>query len=183
MDLVRYHTKLTNFTTREKNRIQNCLTVSNWELKSAFGDVFNRASSNIIGHILANPSKKLSDVSALRTKHMKATDDEILGAIDGETCPEQAEKLRIIRAHINGLDVCKANLQSLNLSTAPKHITEIDLVCTVSGMATFSSISVIGEIGIEMSGFPHQSIFVLGWVQCVECNPLQSKSRNHRQIQ
>ena len=31
-DLVRYHWKLTNFTTGEKNRAQNCLTVSNIKL-------------------------------------------------------------------------------------------------------------------------------------------------------
>ena len=57
-DLVRYHTKLTNFTVGEKNRAQNYLTVSNLKLDSAFSDVFGKASSNIIGHILANPSEK-----------------------------------------------------------------------------------------------------------------------------
>lgn len=93
-------------------------------------------------------------MSAFRTKHMKATDEEILEAVDGEMCPEQAEKLRIIRDHMNGLDLCKANLQSLILSTAEKYIPEIDLVCTVPGMATFSAISVIGEIGVDMSVFP-----------------------------
>ena len=115
-DLVRYHTKLTNFTTGEKNRVQNCLTVSNLKLDSVFSDVFGKASSNIIGHILANPSVKLSDVSAFRTKGMKATDEEILEAVDGEIYPEQAEKLRIIRDHMSSLDLCKANLQSLILS-------------------------------------------------------------------
>lgn len=153
-DLVRYHTKLTNFTTGEKNRAQNCLTVSNLKLDSVFSDVFGKASSNIIGHILANPSEKLSDVSAFRTKHMKATDDAILEAIDGEFCPEQAEKLRIIREHMSNLNLCKLNLQSLILTTAEKYISEIELVCTVPGISTFSAISVIGEIGVDMSVFP-----------------------------
>ena len=138
-DLVRYHTKLTSFTTGEKNRAQN---------------YFGKASSNIIGHILANPSEKLSDVSAFRTKHMKATDEEIMEAIDGDFCPEQAEKLRIIREHMRNLDLCKLNLQSLIFSTAEKYITEIELICTVPGISTFSAISVIGEIGADMSVFP-----------------------------
>ena len=153
-DLVRYHAKLTNFTTGEKNRAQNCLTVSNLKLDSVFSDVFGKASSKIISHILASPSEKLSDVSAFRTKGMKATDEEILEAVDGEIYPEQAEKLRIIRDHMSSLDLCKANLQSLILSTAEKYIPEIDLVCTVPGIATFSAISVIGEIGVDMSVFP-----------------------------
>lgn len=153
-DLVRYHIKLTNFTTGEKNRAQNCLTVSNLKLDSVFSDVFGKASSNIIGHILANPSEKLSDVSAFRTKGMKATDEEILEAVDGSFCPEQAEKLRIIREHMSNLDLCKLNLQSLILSTAEKYTPEIDLLCTVPGISTFSAISVIGEIGVDMSVFP-----------------------------
>ena len=153
-DLVRYHTKLTSFTTGENNRAQNCLTVSNLKLDSVFSDVFGKASSNIIGHILANPSEKLSDVSAFRTKHMKATDEEIMEAIDGDFCPEQAEKLRIIREHMRNLDLCKLNLQSLIFYTAEKYITEIELICTVPGISTFSAISVIGEIGADMSVFP-----------------------------
>lgn len=63
-DLIRYHTQLTSFTTGEKNHAQNCLTVSDLKLDSVFSDVFNKTSSNIIGQILANPSEKLSDVSA-----------------------------------------------------------------------------------------------------------------------
>ena len=153
-DLVRYNVKLTSYTTGEKNRAQNCLTVSNLKLDSVFSDVFGKASSNIIGQILANPSDRISDVSAFRTKGMKATDEEVLAAVDGEMCPEQAEKLRIIREHMNGLELCKANLMSLILATAAKYIDEINLVATTPGFTAFSAISVIGELGVNMSVFP-----------------------------
>ena len=153
-DLVRYNVKLTSYTTGEKNRAQNCLTVSNLKLDSVFSDVFGKASSNIIGHILANPSEKISDVSAFRTKGMKATDEEVLAAVDGEMCAEQAEKLRIIRSHMDGLELCKANLMSLILSTTEKYIPEVDLVSTVPGLTAYSAIAVIGELGVDMSVFP-----------------------------
>lgn len=153
-DLVRYNVKLTNYTTGEKNRAQNCLTVSNLKLDSVFSDVFGKASSNIIGRILANPSEKISDVSVFRTKGMKASDEEVLAAVDGEMCAEQAEKLRIIRSHMDGLELCKANLMSLILSTAEKYIPEVDLVSTVPGLTAYSAIAVIGELGVDMSVFP-----------------------------
>lgn len=153
-DLVRYNTKLTSYTTGEKNRAQNCLTVSGLKLDSVFSNVFGKASSNIIGQILANPSEKISDVSVFRTKGMKATDEEVLAAVDGEMCPEQAEKLRIIRSHMSGLELCKTNLMSLILSTAEKHLDEINLISTTPGFTAFSAISVIGEIGVDMSVFP-----------------------------
>jgi transposase len=153
-DLVRYNVKLTSYTTGEKNRAQNCLTVSNLKLDSVFSDVFGKASSGIIGQILANPSEKISDVSVFRTKGMKATDEEVLEAVDGEMCTEQAEKLRIIRSHMDGLELCKANLMSLILTTAEKYINEINLVSTVPGLTAFSAISIIGELGADMSVFP-----------------------------
>lgn len=153
-DLVRYNVKLTSYTTGEKNRAHNCLTVSNLKLDSVFSDIFGKASSNIIGKILANPSEKISDVSVFRTKGMKATDEEVLDAVDGEMCPEQAEKLRIIRSHMDELEACKANLMSLILSTAEKYIPEIDLVSTAPGLTAYSAIAVIGEIGVDMSVFP-----------------------------
>ena len=57
-DLVRYRWKLTNFTTGEKNRAQNCLTVSNFKLDDVFSDVFGKAASAITARILENPTEK-----------------------------------------------------------------------------------------------------------------------------
>ena len=153
-DLMRYRYKLTNFTSGEKNRAQNCLTVSNLKLDAVFSDVFGKASSNIVSYMLDNPNENLTDVSSFRTKHMKATDEQILAAVDGEMCDEQAEKLRIIRSHLDNLELCKLNLESVILSTAEKYLPQLNLVLTVPGIQTFSAISIISEIGVDMSVFP-----------------------------
>ena len=142
-DLVRYRSKLTSFTTGEKNRAQNCLTVSNLKLDAVFSDVFGKASSNIIKHILDHPDEKLTDVSPFRTKHMKATNEQVLDAVDGEMCAQQAEKLRIIRSHMDSLDLCKANLESIILETAEPYLPQLNLVMTVPGIQSFSAIAVI----------------------------------------
>ena len=153
-DLVRYRFKLTNYTTGEKNRAQNCLTVSNLKLDDVFTDVFGKASSAIIERILENPLEKLTDVSTFRTKGMKASNEEVLAAVDGEICAEQAEKLRIIRAHMHSLELCKLNLESVILSVAEKFLPQLNLVLTVPGIQSFSAIAIIGEIGVDMSVFP-----------------------------
>lgn len=85
---------------------------------------------------------------------MKASDEEVLAAVDGELCVEQAEKLRIIRSHMENLDLCKANLESLILTTAEKYLPQLNLVMTVPGIQSFSAISIISEIGVDMSVFP-----------------------------
>ena len=153
-DLMRYHFKLTNFTTCEKNRMQNCLTMSNLKLDDVFSDVFGKASTNIINHLLSNPSEKLTDISSFRTKGMKATDEQVLSAVDGCICAEQAEKMRIIRSHMDNLELCKLNLESLILSVSEKYLPQLNLVLTVPGIKTFSAITIISEIGVDMSVFP-----------------------------
>lgn len=153
-DLVRYRWKLTNFNVGEKNRAQNCLTVSNIKLDDVFSDVFGKASNNIITRLLENPAEKITDVSVFRTKGMKATDAEVFDAVDGEICTEQAEKLRIIRSHMDSLELCRLNVESLILSVAEKYIPQIDLISTVPGIQTFAAIGVLSEIGADMSVFP-----------------------------
>ena len=153
-DLTRYMVKLTSFTTGEKNRAQNCLTVSNLKLDDVFSDIFGVASSNIIEHILKHPEEPITNVSKFRTKGMKASDEEVLAAIDGVICPDQAEKLRIIRDHMSSLDLCKENLFSQILNTAEKYTHQIELIATVPGIKTDSAIRVIAEIGVDMSVFP-----------------------------
>jgi hypothetical protein len=49
------------------------LTVSNFKLDDVFSDVFGKAASAIIARILENPAEKFTDVSAFRTRGMKAT--------------------------------------------------------------------------------------------------------------
>lgn len=153
-DLVRYRWKLANFTTGEKNRAQNCLTVSNIKLDDVFTDVFGKASTAITTRLLENPTQPITDVSEFRTRGMKATNEQVLAAVDGEMCAEQAEKLRIIRSHMSSLDLCKANLESLILTTAEKYLPQLNLVVTTPGIQSFSAIAVISEIGVDMSVFP-----------------------------
>ena len=151
---MRYRWKLTNFNVGEKNRAQNCPTVSNIKLDDVFSDVFGKASTNIVSHLLENPSKPITDVSDFRTKGTKATDAEILAAVDGEICPEQAKKLRIIRSHMDCLELCRLNTESAILSIAGKYMPQINLFSTVPGIQTFAAIGILSEVGANMSVFP-----------------------------
>jgi len=150
-DLVRYHTKLTSYTTGEKNRAQNCLTVSNIKLDDVFSDVFGKSASAIISRILE--SNEPFDVAPFVNGRCKTPIEQIQAAVDGMMCAEQAEKLRIIRSHMDSLALCKANLKSEILSVAEKFLPQINLVTTVPGIQSFSAVAIIGEISVDMSVF------------------------------
>ena len=151
-DLVRYHWKLTNFNVGEKNRAQNCLTVSNIKLDDVFSDVFGKAASAITTRLLE--SNEPFDVKPYLTKNIKKPIEQIQAAVDGEMCAEQAEKLRIIRSHMDSLQLCKLDLESLILATAEKYLPQLNLVMTAPGIQSFAAIGIISEIGVDMSVFP-----------------------------
>lgn len=85
---------------------------------------------------------------------MKAANEQLLAAVDGEMCAEQAEKLRIIRSHMDSLQLCKLDLESLILATAENYLPRLNLVMTAPGIRSFAVIGIISEIGVDMSVFP-----------------------------
>lgn len=70
-DLMRYRAKLTGFSTGEKNRAQNCLTVSNIKLDDVFSDVFGKTASAITQRLLENDAP--FDVTPFLNKKLKAS--------------------------------------------------------------------------------------------------------------
>jgi len=150
-DLVRYRFKLTNYTTGEKNRAQNCFTVSNIKLDDVFSDVFGKSASAITERMLE--SNEPFDVTPYVSKKCKTPISEIQAAMDGTMCANQAEKLRIIRSHMQNLELCKLNLESEILSVAENFLPQMNLVLTVPGIQNFAAVAIIGEIGVDMSVF------------------------------
>ena len=110
---------------------------------------------------------------------MKATDEQILAAVDGEMCDKQAEKLRIIHSHLDNLELCNLNLESVILSTTEKYLPQLNLILTVTDIQTFSAISIISEIGVNMSVFPPPSIYALGQVLRHKTTRAQTRKRQH----
>jgi transposase len=62
--------------------------------------------------------------------------------------------LKIIRSHMDSLELCKDNLESVILSLAEPFRPQIEFLLTVPGIQLFPAISIIAEIGADMSVFP-----------------------------
>ena len=153
-DLTRYYRKLVGFNTGEKNRAQNCLTVSNIKLDDVFSDVFGKSASAITDRLIECPGE-VFDVAPFVDGRCKTPIPKIQAAIDGAISAEQAEKLKIIRSHMGNLELCKMELESVVLGIAQKYWSQVLLVLTVPGISDpFMAISVIAEIGVDMSVFP-----------------------------
>jgi len=179
-DLMRYRFKLTNYKTGEKNRAQNCLTTSNIQLDHAFSDVFGKSATAILNYLLEHPDEKNFDVTLFVDGRCKTPIEEIQLSIDGTISHEQAEKLKIIRSHIDSLEICKANLESVILTLAEPFLPQINLVASVPGIKDFSAIAVIAEIGVDMSVFPTAK-HLCSWAGLApQCNESGGKKKSSR---
>jgi transposase len=150
-DLMRYRVKLTNTMSSEKNRVQNSLTVSNIQLGIVFSNVFGKSSSALVERLLV--SAEPFDVRPFLQKNIKASLEDIQAAVDGVISSEQAEKLRVIYSHLDCLASLKEKLDSVIRSLAAQFQKEIELLLTVPGIQEMSAITVISEIGADMSAF------------------------------
>lgn len=164
-DLMRYRFKLTCFKSSEKNRYQNCLTVSNIQLASVVSDTFGKSSQKIIAKILENPDDTSFDIGPLIHGSMKNKLPELELAIDGYITPEQAAKLKIIKEHFDNLEARKAELEELTLALANPYQQEISIILTAPGFKnTFTAIGIISEIGTNMEAFLRRNTYVHGLV-------------------
>ena len=154
-DLMRYRFKLTCFMSSEKNRLQNCLTVSNIQLGNVVSDTFGKSSQKILNKILENPLDTSFDIEPLIHGSMLDKLPELELAVDGYISPEQAGKLKVIRKHFEDLESRKAELEKLILALANPYQQELDLILTAPSFKNiFSAIGIISEIGVNMEAFP-----------------------------
>ena len=179
-DLMRYRFKLTNMLTGEKNRAQNCLTVSNLKLDDVFSDVFGKSSRSITNYILDHPGKTF-DVSPFVDPRCKTPVSEIQAAVDGAISPEQAVKLRQCLDHIDELEAHRKEIESEILQIAEPFSAVLDLLYTLPGLDKnpMTAIAILSEIGPDMSVFP-SSKHLVSWAGCCPRNDqsnLKVKSR------
>ncbi len=153
--LMRYRFKLTCFRSSEKNRLQNCLTVSNIQLGNVVSDIFGKSAQAILDKILENPADTSFDFEPLVFKSLKKKLPQLRDAIDGCITPEQAGKLKVIKGHFEDLESRKAELEELILALADPYQRELAILQTAPGISSiFTAIGIISEIGANMEPFP-----------------------------
>lgn len=154
-DLMRYRYKLTCFSSSEKNRLQNCLTVSNIQLGNVVSDTLGKSSQKILDKILENPLDTSFDIEPLIHGSMKKKLPELELAVEGFITPEQAGKLKVIKEHLGDLESRKAELEQLILALASPYQQKLDIILTAPGInSIFTAIGIISEIGVNMEAFP-----------------------------
>jgi len=181
-DLLRYHRKLTNMETGEKNRAQNCLTVSNLKLDDVFSDVFGKSSLSITKYMLDHPGESF-DVSPFVDKRCKTPIEEIQAAVDGAISKEQAIKLRQCLEHIDQLEEHKQSIKDEILAITKSYSDTLELLRTIPGFDKnpMTAITVLSEIGSDMTVFPTAK-HLCSWGGCCPRNDQSNQKVKCRRI-
>lgn len=136
----------------EKNRFQNALTTGNCKLDLVFTDVFGKSASSIVDTILSNDSYTSEDILSKVHSKCKASDEDILSAVDGAQLNQfQKAGIQIVQKHMEYLDSLLDEIQQhIDLMVA-NYENYIQLLCTIPGISRKSAITIIYEVGTDMS--------------------------------
>ena len=155
-ELARYRFKLVCMKASEKNRVQNCMTVSNIALANFVSDPFSKTATDILSYLLQHTSDDIcdKDIQKLIRKNSRASADEIFAAVKGYTIEaDQAKKLELARNHLDYLDeMIKSTEVELYVRIKP-YWEYVEIVSTMPGMTQLSSTIVLAETGVDMNVF------------------------------
>ena len=158
-EYTRYRYKLVSCRSSEKNRYQNALTVCNVALDSVVSDIFGKSSSSIIDYLLEQSGTTINheEIASKLLKRLKSKEDVVIESIEGyQMTDSQKYRMRLVRAHIDYItaeinDIDK-QIESL-ISSSTDYDKAIRFLTTIPGVKRDSAITIISEIGIDMSQF------------------------------
>lgn len=153
-EFTRYRFKLMSCKSSEKNRYQNVFTVCNVALDAVVSDMFGKSASSITDYIVSSDTFDPEHCVSLLKRSLKKKAEEVVASIDGfQMSPEQKLRARMVRNHYDYLADAVAKLDEALDKLATPYESAISLLCTIPGIKRPSAITIISEIGDDMSQF------------------------------
>ena len=153
-EYTRYRAKLVTCKSGEKNRFQNAFTVCNIALDAVVTDMFGKSASLITDYLLTTDSFDPEYCKSLLQKSLKKKGDEVIESIEGyQIAAEQKKRILMLKHHLNYLEAAIQKIdEQLNAMVKP-YESAITLLCASPGIERASAITIISEIGTDMSYF------------------------------
>lgn len=169
-DLSRYRYKITNFISSEKNRIQNCQTVSNISLASVVSDPFGVSASAVFSELLTSSEIDEASIRSLLRGSLKKKSEEVLNSVRGfHLDDDQSYKSLLALGHMQFLEDMKSALSTeIDRRTSKYHVF-LDLATQLPGIGHTSATTLISEAGVDMSVFPDAEHFT-SWIGLTPTN-------------
>ena len=158
-EYTRYRYKLVACRSSEKNRYQNALTVCNVALDSVVSDIFGKSSTSIIDYLLEQSGTAISheEIASKLLRSLKSKEDAVIKSIEGYQMTDSPKyRMRLVCAHMDYITAEFNDIDNqINFLISSDHVYEnaVRLLTTILDVRRDSAITVISEIGIDMSQF------------------------------
>lgn len=153
-EYTRYRSKLVSCKSSEKNRYQNAFTVCNVALDAVVSDMFGKSASSITDYLISSDSFDPEYCTSLLQRSLKKKSDEVIQSIEGyQMTKEQKERMIMVRSHLNFVQQSIVELDEKIDKMVIPYDAAVILLCDIPGVDRASAITIISEIGTDMSQF------------------------------
>ncbi|MDA8233206.1 MAG: IS110 family transposase [Clostridia bacterium] len=153
-EYTRYRSKLVSCRSSEKNRFQNAFTVCNVALDAVVSDMFGKSATSITDYLISSDTFNPEYCTSLLQKSLKKKADTVVESIEGyQMTQAQKERMIMVRSHLDYISQSIAKLDENLDKLVEPYESAIKLLCTIPGVNRASAITIISEIGTDMSQF------------------------------
>ena len=155
-EFTRYRYKLTSCKSSEKNRFQNALTICNVALDSVVSDIFGKSATSVIDYLLKQPDNSINheEISSRLLRSLKKKSESVIESIEGyQMTDAQKYRMRLVHAHMDYITSTISDIDSMIDSLVEPYENAVQLLCTIPGVDRSSAITILSEIGTDMTQF------------------------------
>lgn len=143
--------KFTGILAGEKNRLHKVLTDGGIRLSAVVSDIHGASARAMIKGLL--DGERPEQVLAYASKRLKASDEELRDALDGELSDTHRFVLGEILAHIEELEARIHGFQQHLLAALQPHQPLLQALQTIPGLDAIGAAMLLVEIGTDMEAF------------------------------
>ncbi len=153
-EFTRYRSKLVSMRSSEKNRFQNAFTVCNLTLDAVVADMCGKSAMAIENYLLDTDTVDPNHCVSLLRGSLKKKSSDVVEAVQGfNMTAEQKKRVRIILGHFDDLDRRIAQIDNTVNRLVTDYEAFVDLLKTIPGIDRRLAITILSEIGTDMSQF------------------------------
>jgi transposase len=160
--VARQRQKLVGMLASEKNRLHKVLTDAGVRLPSVVSDVHGQAAWRMTECLIAGGTAE--EALAHAGSRLKASREELLGALDGELTPVHRFVLREVLDHIYEIEARIGRFDAELLRGLEPYAWALTLLQTIPGIDTIGAAMLLVEIGVDMEAFGNKVDRLASWV-------------------
>jgi transposase len=152
-DLTRYRRKLVEAQASERNRLQRLLETCNVKLSSVASDVFGKSGREMLRALIRGEASP-EQMAKLARGRLRQKLEELTQALRGNV---EAHHRFMIQMQLDRVEDIEANIETVDskIDEAVAPYREIfERLKTIPGVDRVAAITIIAELGIDMSIFP-----------------------------